>query len=130
MTTDSEKIEIAKKFLTGLRTANRSLHESIMAENVVWSMPGDSLISGDARGIEAVHQRALAIVGRGMRFELKHILIGRHGVAAYLHNTAEHDGKMFDMYLTTVMTIREQTITALDTFMADIAMLNAFFAAS
>jgi ketosteroid isomerase-like protein len=130
MTTDSEKLEIANKFLTGLRTADRSLHESIMAETVIWSMPGDSLISGDARGIEAIHQRAMAIVGRGMQFELKHILIGRHGVAVYLHNTAQHDGKMFDMYLTTVMTIHERTITALDTYMADIAMLNSFFAAS
>jgi hypothetical protein len=56
-------------------------------------------------------------------------LIGRHGVEVYLHNTAQHEGEIFDMYLTTVMTIYERTITALDTYMADIPMLNSFFAA-
>jgi ketosteroid isomerase-like protein len=127
MTTDQGKIEIAKKFLTGLRTADRNLLQSFMAEEVVWSLPGNSSISGDAKGIEAIHRRAKIIVDHGMKFELKHILIGRHGVAASLHNTAEHGGMTFDIHLATVMTIRDGKVVALDTYMSDLDMLNRFF---
>ena len=129
MTTDSEKIELAKKFLTGLRMADRALHESIMAKDIVWSLPGNSLISGEAKGIDAIHRRAGIIKAHGMNFELKNILLGRHGVAAFLHNTAQYKGKMFDMILTTVMSIRDGKIVALDTYMSDIGMLNSFFVA-
>lgn len=129
MTAEQEKTEIAKKFLAGLRTADRSLLQSIMTEDVVWSLPGTSSISGDARGIDAIHRRAQTIVNHGMRFELKHILVGLHGVAASLHNTAEHQGMVFDLHLATVMRIRDGKVVALDTYMSDVDMLNGFFVA-
>jgi ketosteroid isomerase-like protein len=127
MTTDSEKSEIAKKFLTGLRTADRDLLQSIMAHDVVWSLPGASPISGEAKGIDAIHRRAQTIVDHGMKFELKHVLVGLHGVAASLHNTAEHGGLIFDMHLATVMRIQDGKVVALDTYMSDLEMLNRFF---
>ena len=130
MTTDSEKSEIAKKFLTGLRTADRELLRSIMAEDAAWTLPGTSTISGEARGIDAIHRRAQVIVDHGMKFELKHLLIGYHGATASLHNTAQHQGMTFDMHLATVMMMRDGKIIALDTYMSDIGMLNAFFVAS
>lgn len=129
MNSDAEKTQLARQFLTALRTADKNLFQSILAEGAVWSLPGSSTISGDARGIDAIHQRAQTIVSHGMNFELKHLLIGRHGAAASLHNTAQHDGKIFDLHLATVLTIRDGKITALDTYMSDIAMLNAFFVA-
>jgi ketosteroid isomerase-like protein len=129
MATDLEKKQFAEKFLTGLRTADRSLLQSFMADNAVWSLPGNSSISGDAKGIDAIHRRAATIVNHGMKFELKHVLLGRHGVAASLHNTAEHGGMIFDLHLATVLTIREGKVVALDTYMSDLDMLNRFFAA-
>jgi ketosteroid isomerase-like protein len=128
MTTDHEKIEIAKQFLAGLRGADRNSLAAVVTEETVWSLPGESLISGEAKGLDAIHRRTQAIADYGMNFELKHLLIGRHGVAASLHNTAQHGGMIFDMYLATVMTIRDGKVVALDTYMADIAMLNRFFA--
>jgi hypothetical protein len=53
-----------------------SLLRSIMTEDIVWSLPGTSLISGEASGLYAVIARAQRLVGYGLTFTLKHILIG------------------------------------------------------
>jgi uncharacterized protein len=56
MTTEEHKTEIAQKFLTGLRNRDWELLKSIMTEDIVWSLPGSSLISGEAHGVDAVIQ--------------------------------------------------------------------------
>ena len=58
-------------------------------DGVVWTLPGSSLISGEAKGASAVIQRAKTIVAHGVNFEFKHILIGRQGAALSLHNAAQ-----------------------------------------
>jgi hypothetical protein len=92
MTTELKKIEIANQFLSGLRTRDWDLLKSVMANDLVWNLPGSSLISGEAQGVDAVIQRAQLIVSYGLTFSLKHILIGRHGVALSLNNTARRGG--------------------------------------
>jgi uncharacterized protein len=42
-----------------------------MASDVVWNLPGSSLISGEAQGVDEVIQRAQLIVGYGLTFTLK-----------------------------------------------------------
>jgi len=44
MTTELKKTEIAKQFLTGLRTRDWDLLKSIMADDIVWNLPGSSLL--------------------------------------------------------------------------------------
>jgi hypothetical protein len=58
-----------------------------------------------------------------------HLLVGFGGVALSLHNTASHEGRIFDMHLVTVLTISGDKVIRLDTFMHDIPMVDAFFAA-
>jgi uncharacterized protein len=122
-----KKTEIANQFLAGLRTRDWELLKSIMASDVVWNLPGSSLISGEAQGVDEVIQRAQLIVGYGLTFTLKHILIGRHGVALSLNNTARRGDLILDEHLATVMTLRDGKISAIDTYLSDIDMLNAFF---
>src|SRR5208283_4923084 len=99
MTTELKKTEIASQFLTGLRTRDWDLLKSIMADDVTWNLPGSSLISGEAQGVDAVIQRAQLIVSYGLTFTLKHILIGRHGVALSLNNTARRGDLVLDEHL-------------------------------
>ena len=127
MTTESKKIELANQFLTGLRTRDWDLLKSVMANDVVWNLPGSSLISGEAQDVDAVIQRAQLIVSYGLTFSLKHILIGRHGVALSLNNTARRGDLVLDEHLATVMSLRNGKISAIDTYLSDIDMLNAFF---
>ena len=127
MTTELKNIEIANQFLTGLRTRDWELLKSIMTTDVVWNLPGSSVISGEAQGVDAVIQRAQLIVSYGLTFGIKHILIGRDGVALSLNNTARRGDLVLDEHLATVMSLRNGKISAIDTYLSDIDMVNAFF---
>jgi uncharacterized protein len=127
MTTEKEKTEIAQKFLAGLRNRDWDLLKSIMADDIVWSLPGSSLISGEAHGVDAVIQRARLVVSYGLTFTLKHILLGQHGVALSLNNTAQRGDVILDQHLATVCRLRDGKIFTIDTYLSDVDMVNAFF---
>jgi uncharacterized protein len=129
MTTEEQKTEIAQKFLTGLRNRDWESLKSVMTEDIVWSLPGSSLISGEAHGVDAVIRRSQLIVSYGLTLTLKHILIGQHGVALSLNNTARRGDRQLDEHLATVFSLREGKICAISTYLSDVEMLNAFFVA-
>jgi ketosteroid isomerase-like protein len=66
-------------------------------------------------------------VSYGLTFHLKHVLLGQHGVALSLHNTAVREGKILDEHLATVCRIREERICSIDTYLSDPDMVNTFF---
>jgi ketosteroid isomerase-like protein len=127
MVTDADKKGIAQQFLAGLRSRDWSLLRSIMTEDIVWSLPGTSLISGEASGVDAVIDRAQRIVSYGLTFTLKHILIGQHDLALSLHNTAKNGNQILDEHLATVCLLRNGKICAINTYLSDVEMVNAFF---
>jgi ketosteroid isomerase-like protein len=129
MTTEGQKTELAQKFLTGLRNRDWESLRSLMTEDIVWSLPGSSLISGEAHGVDAVIRRSQLIVSYGLTLTLKHILIGQHGVALSLNNTARRGDLQLDEHLATVFSLREGKISAISTYLSDVEMLNAFFVA-
>jgi ketosteroid isomerase-like protein len=129
MTTEGQKTELAQKFLTGLRNRDWESLKSLMTEDIVWSLPGSSLISGEAHGIDAVIRRSQLIVSYGLTLTLKHILIGQHGVALSLNNTARRGDLQLDEHLATVFSLREGKICTISTYLSDVEMLNAFFVA-
>lgn len=125
--TDAEKRAVADEFLAGLRTRDWDRLRGVMTEDIVWTMPGSSLISGEAAGVEAVLARSQQIVGYGLDFALNHILIGQSHVALSLHNTATRGDLKLDEYLATVCFLRDGKICAIHTFLSDIDGMNAFF---
>jgi uncharacterized protein len=127
MVTDADKKAIAQQFLAGLRSRDWSLLRSIMTEDIVWSLPGTSLISGEASGVDAVIARAQRIVSYGLTFTLEHILIGQQGIALSLHNTAKNGNQILDEHLATVCIFRDEKICGIDTYLSDVEMVNAFF---
>ncbi len=127
MITDAEKIALAQEFLAGLKSRDWDRLRSTMTEDIIWTMPGSSLISGEARGIEAVVARSQQIVGYGLDFALEHILVGQHNVALSLHNTATCGDLKLDENLATVCFLRDGKISAIHTFLSDIDGMNAFF---
>ena len=129
MTTEGQKTELAQKFLTGPRNRDWESLKSLMTEDIVWSLPGSSLISGEAHGIDAVIRRSQLIVSYGLTLTLKHILIGQHGVALSLNNTARRGDLQLDEHLATVFSLREGKICTISTYLSDVEMLNAFFVA-
>ena len=60
------------------------------------------------------------IVSYGLTFTLKHILIGRHGAALSLNNTARRGDLVLDEHLATVLSLRDGKIFAIDTYLSDV----------
>ena len=58
---EQEKRKVAQDFLRGLRDRDASLLRSIMTDDVVWSLPGESLMSGEAHGVDAILKRATTL---------------------------------------------------------------------
>src|SRR5580698_1054405 len=81
MPNSDDKRQIAERFLSGLRTRDWVLLRTIVTQDVVWTLPGHSRISGEARGIDAVIEQAQTIVSYGVTFNLNHILEGQGGLA-------------------------------------------------
>jgi uncharacterized protein len=94
--TEQDKRKIAQEFLRGLRDRDANLLRSIMTNDVVWSVPGESLMSGEARGVDAILKRAATLANFNVKIELKHVVLGLHDVAVQLHNTGKFGDKVLD----------------------------------
>lgn len=109
-------------------THDWDLMRTIMAPDVVWSLPGSSRISGEAHGVDAVIASCQLITSYGLNFGLKHVLYGQFGSTLSLHNTAKRGDLVLDEHLATVCSLREDKISRIDTYLSDVPMANAFFA--
>jgi ketosteroid isomerase-like protein len=126
--TDEDRIRLATSFIVALRAGDADGFRAIMTDDVVWTLPGTSLVSGIVKGVEGILKRARTIVDYGANVEIQHVVVGYEGVALLLHNTGKRNGRILDEYLTTVCTLRNARIVRLDTYISDIAMVNAYFA--
>jgi hypothetical protein len=125
---DSAKQALATSFIEALRALDEKHLQEITTDDVVWTLPGSSLVSGVAQGVAGILKRAQAIVDHNVTLEIMHVVLGHEGVALLLHNTGKWKGKVLDEYLTTVCTLRDGKIARLDTYISDIPMVNTYFA--
>ena len=128
MSAESIKQKIGENFLYALRFHNWELMRTIMAPDIVWSLPGSSRISGEAHGVDAVIARCQLITSYGLNFALKHVLYGQFGFALSLNNTAKRDDLVLDEHLATVCSLREKKKSRIDTYLSNVPMADAFFA--
>ena len=117
----------AEAFLDALRRRDWEALGALFTEDVVWTLPGESRISGRAEGIAAVVERARTITSYGLTFTLKHILLGESGMALSLNNPARRGDLVLDEHLATVCGFRAGKINRIDSFLSDVPMANAFF---
>ena len=125
--TETEQRAIALNFIEGLRTRNGALLSAILAPDVVWSLPGQSVMSGEAHGVDGILARAETLGHYGAHIEVEHVVFGYRDVALHLHNTGQRGDHVLDEHLTTVCHLRDGRIQRLDTFISDVPMLNAYF---
>jgi uncharacterized protein len=126
--TNQDRRQLATSFIQALRAGDANGFRAIMTDDVVWTLPGTSQVSGIANGVEGILKRARTIVAYGTKLEIQHVVLGYEGVALLLHNTGKRDGRVLDEYLTTVCTLRNGQIARLDTYISDIEMVNTYFA--
>jgi uncharacterized protein len=126
--TDEEKRLLALRFLTILGKPDIDVVRQVAVEDMIWTFPGSSPISGAALDIDAIIKRANAIAANKVRVEIIHTVYGLEGVSIILHNTGKKNDKVLDEYVAAVFTFRGQKIARLDTHLSDIPMAEAFFA--
>nr|BFD87384.1 nuclear transport factor 2 family protein [Streptomyces sp. Xyl84] len=100
---------------------------ALLTDDATWTLPGDNTISGTADGAEEVVERAKKIASYGLDFELLHILVSRENMALSLHNTARRGELRLDEHLSTVCRLRDGRIASIETYLSDVAGMNAFF---
>jgi ketosteroid isomerase-like protein len=125
--TDQERKQLATSFIDARRAGDANGFRAIMTDDVFWTLPGKSLVSGVAKGVEGILKRARTIVDYGATVNIAHVVLGYEGAALLLHNTGKRNGQILDEYLTTVLTLRDGKIARLDTYISDIDMVNAYF---
>ena len=121
------KLDVAKQFYATLVARDWSAMREIIDDRASWVLPGDNYISGPADGGDAVVARGRLIAGYGLKFELLHFLESRTDVALMLHNTAQSEHANLDEYLATVLRVKDGKIIFIETFLSDVAGMNAFF---
>jgi ketosteroid isomerase-like protein len=125
--TDDDKLHIANTFLTALKNNDWDTMRSILAQDASWTLPGTSILSGVAAGADAIIRRAQGLKSFGVKFELKHVLYGLHGVALSLHNTASRGSLILDEQVAIVCQISDSKIIAMATYLSDVTGIEQFF---
>jgi ketosteroid isomerase-like protein len=126
MTTE-EKIAIGRRFHDALTARDWPAIRALLTDDAKWMLPGDNLISGKAIGADDVTARAQKMAGFGLTFALERILVSPDNFALSLHNTATRKGRILDEHLATVCFLRDGKIAAIETYLSDVAGMNAFF---
>jgi hypothetical protein len=126
MTTD-EKQQLALTFLSVLSHPDAAIVRSVTVEDFVWSFPGASKISGEARGVDGVMKRAQTIASYGVKVEIVCTVYAYSGVGVILHNTGNKNDRILDEQVVAVFAFRDGKLSRLDTHLSDVAMAEAFF---
>jgi len=118
---------VANTFLAAMKSNNWPLLQSLMLPSIEWTLPGSSVLSGPATGIEAVIKRAQSLKKFGVMFNLLHVLYGWNGVALSLYNTAKRGDITLSEYVTIVFKIDGEHISRLTTHLSDVSGIEQFF---
>jgi ketosteroid isomerase-like protein len=125
--TDDQKQQLARKFLSVLSAPDEDVVGGVAVDDVIWTFPASSPISGEAHGVAGVIKRAKMIAGYGVKVEILNAVYGRSSAAMILHNTASKNGRVLDERVVAMFAFRDDKIARLDTCLSDVPMADAFF---
>ena len=123
-----EMSALASRFAKAIKSQDEELLRSVTTADVVWSLPGSNVISGNAKGSAAILRRGKLLADYGVNIAIDHVVYGRTGFGLLLHNTGKRLGRVLDEHLTTVFQPRGAMIAAIDTYISDVTMLDDYFA--
>jgi uncharacterized protein len=95
--------------------------------DIVWTIPGSSVVSGRATGIDDVTRLADTFAQYGLHITPQGFAFGRDTVAVTLHDTGEHNGKRLEQDVVNVLTISGDKISEVTAHLTDIGAFDAYF---
>lgn len=120
--------ELADRFSRALRAQDHELLRSVTTDDVAWSLPGNNVISGNAKGPAAILRRSRLLADYGVDIAIDHVVYGLTGFGLLLHNTGNRLGRELDEHLTTVFQLQGALVARLDSYISDVTMLDDYFA--
>lgn len=124
------KSELIQQALAAVRTGELDRANELVADGFVWHIPGSSVISGDALGVQQWSEKLRRLLGAGLQPQLLEMLEGETYVAAIQRNTAEVNGATLDVQVVNLFTVDGGKVSRLDTFFSDQASADTFWNAA
>jgi ketosteroid isomerase-like protein len=125
--TDEQKKALAIDFAMAVKTRNSETLQSLVMDDVIWSLPGTSLMSGEVHGVDGILMRAEIVDAFEVNVKVEHVVVGYKNIGVLLHNTGSKGGKILDEHLTTIFILRGNKIHRMETLISDVPMLDAYF---
>jgi hypothetical protein len=124
-------------FISSMSKCNIAQMAAVLSPDVVWTIPGDSLVSGPAYGIDGIFQRCKMIHDYNARLDIQRMLYGpyKNFIAAELRNTGirqigyQNRGVIeFDEHVMMLFHIGDDgKIKSITNYISDIVNLNNYF---
>lgn len=95
--------------------------------DIVWTIPGSSVVSGRATGIADITRLADTFAQYGLQISPRGFAFGRDTVAVTLHDTGDHNGKRLEQDVVNVLTIRDDKISDVTAHLTDLESFDAYF---
>jgi ketosteroid isomerase-like protein len=118
---------VAEEFRSAQLAGDRTRLRNVLHDDIIWVLAGDNAVSGEVRGIAAIFARLDSLARYQVRISIDQITVGRDGVALIMHNTGEHEGRVLDEHLVSVVAVQDRKILRIDTYLSDLEMMNAYF---
>jgi ketosteroid isomerase-like protein len=125
--TDQQRQAIVSAFATAIVRDDHAGIAANAAPDIVWTIPGSSVISGRTSGIDAVIRLADVLAQYGLHISVQGSSYGVDTVAVRLHDSGEHDGKTLDQNVVNVLTIRDGKVTNVAANLTDVDAFDAYF---
>lgn len=95
--------------------------------DIVWTIPGSSVVSGRMSGVDAVTRLADVLAHYGLRIDVQGFAYGVDTVAVRLHDSGERNGVTLDQDVVNVLTIRDGKVANVAANLADVDQFDAYF---
>ena len=125
--TDEQMKVMAINFATAVKNRSSEMLQSLVTDDVIWSLPGTSLMSGEVHGVDGIFMRAEVLDAFEVNVQVEYVLVGQNHVGLLLHNTGCKGGRVLDEHLTTIFILRGNKIHRMETLISDVPMLDAYF---
>ncbi len=127
MTQRETNLEAVRLAFDGLGAGDLQAVRAVVSEDIVWHVPGDSKISGDAVGIEAWAAKLQSLFASGLNAELLNVMAEGDQVITVQRNSASASDGELDILVLNLFTLADGKLSRMQTFPGDQYALDAFW---
>ncbi|MEO5780628.1 MULTISPECIES: nuclear transport factor 2 family protein [Arthrobacter] len=128
----TENVDLVRRGYEAFNAGDMATLTEIFAEDAVWHVAGNNVLSGTKQGRDAVLAYFGELGARSagtLKVDILDIVGGDRHTVGIQHNSAENNGRSMDLDVAIAFEIRDGRITAGQEFIEDTAKSDEFWAA-